>query len=222
MTPALLEALELCEEITARAHAQGSSLVAYQVGDIERLCGAVRLLTTERVGVEKRSPAQIEQAERVAKAQREAAKRADPEGYKPDATPGGLRRMAATLEHWVPEAMPANDVGQVHFVRCLTESAAEALRAAADKIMVRGRGAMRRRHRQLVDLVWNHVTQSETVPSTKVADQLIDQAFPAGYGDPMADALTALVAVRPSNWDDDDDPEQVAAWRAAEKALADG
>lgn len=35
----------------------------------------------------------------------------------------------------------------------------------------------------------------------------------------MADALIALIAIRPSNWDDGEDPEQEAAWRAAEAAL---
>jgi hypothetical protein len=32
-------------------------------------------------------------------------------------------------------------------------------------------------------------------------------------------ALRALNAVRPSNWDDDEDPEQTAAWLALDAAL---
>jgi hypothetical protein len=32
-------------------------------------------------------------------------------------------------------------------------------------------------------------------------------------------ALEALRKVRPSNWDDDEDPDQKAAWLAADKAL---
>jgi hypothetical protein len=35
----------------------------------------------------------------------------------------------------------------------------------------------------------------------------------------MADALRALLEVRPVNWDDGEDPEQETAWRAAEAAL---
>ena len=32
-------------------------------------------------------------------------------------------------------------------------------------------------------------------------------------------ALTGILAVRPYNWDDDDDPEMVAAWQAVDAAL---
>lgn len=32
-------------------------------------------------------------------------------------------------------------------------------------------------------------------------------------------AVRALIKVRPSNWDDDEDPEQVAAWKLAQEAL---
>jgi hypothetical protein len=32
-------------------------------------------------------------------------------------------------------------------------------------------------------------------------------------------ALARLIAIRPENWDDDDDPDQVAAWRAADEAI---
>lgn len=34
-------------------------------------------------------------------------------------------------------------------------------------------------------------------------------------------ALRALISVRPSNWDDDEDPDQAAAWRAADQAVDD-
>lgn len=37
---------------------------------------------------------------------------------------------------------------------------------------------------------------------------------------PMRAALMLLSAVRPTNWEDDDDPAQLAAWRACDEALA--
>lgn len=37
---------------------------------------------------------------------------------------------------------------------------------------------------------------------------------------PMLSALRGLMTVRPSNWEDDEDPDQVAAWRAADAAIA--
>ncbi|WGM45270.1 hypothetical protein KOAAANKH_00131 [Brevundimonas sp. NIBR10] len=37
---------------------------------------------------------------------------------------------------------------------------------------------------------------------------------------PMLSALRGLIAIRPANWDDDEDPDQVAAWRAADTAIA--
>jgi hypothetical protein len=33
-------------------------------------------------------------------------------------------------------------------------------------------------------------------------------------------ALKAAQAIRPGNWDDDDDPDQAAAWRAVDAAIA--
>jgi hypothetical protein len=36
----------------------------------------------------------------------------------------------------------------------------------------------------------------------------------------MAEALMAVLKVRPTNWDDGEDPEQSAAWRMAAEALA--
>ena len=36
---------------------------------------------------------------------------------------------------------------------------------------------------------------------------------------PATDALRALIAIRPTNWNDEDDPEQQAAWQAADDAL---
>lgn len=35
----------------------------------------------------------------------------------------------------------------------------------------------------------------------------------------LVSALRGLIAVRPANWDDDDDPDAVAAWTAADVAL---
>ena len=35
----------------------------------------------------------------------------------------------------------------------------------------------RKQLRHLIDVVWNHVTESEEVPSTLVADELIDKAL---------------------------------------------
>ena len=37
-------------------------------------------------------------------------------------------------------------------------------------------GAIQRRLKRLVDAVWNHVTESEEVPSTKTADDLIKKS----------------------------------------------
>lgn len=42
----------------------------------------------------------------------------------------GLEQTAVMLEKWGPEAFPANEQGQVHFGRAMTDSAAEAIRAA--------------------------------------------------------------------------------------------
>lgn len=41
-----------------------------------------------------------------------------------------LEQTAIMLEKWGPEAFPANEQGQVHFGRAMTDSAAEAIRAA--------------------------------------------------------------------------------------------
>jgi len=42
----------------------------------------------------------------------------------------GLEQTAIMLEKWGPEAFPANEQGQVHFGRAITDSAAEAIRDA--------------------------------------------------------------------------------------------
>lgn len=36
----------------------------------------------------------------------------------------------------------------------------------------------------------------------------------------MQHALRGLIAIRPENWNDDEDPDQAAAWKAAEAAVA--
>lgn len=36
----------------------------------------------------------------------------------------------------------------------------------------------------------------------------------------LMEAAAAVMAIRPANWDDDDDPEQVAAWRKLDEAIA--
>jgi hypothetical protein len=36
----------------------------------------------------------------------------------------------------------------------------------------------------------------------------------------LLSALRGLIAVRPSNWNDDEDPDRVAAWTAADTAIA--
>jgi hypothetical protein len=41
-----------------------------------------------------------------------------------------LEQTAIMLEKWGPEAFPADENGQVHFGRAMTDSAAEAIRAA--------------------------------------------------------------------------------------------
>jgi hypothetical protein len=42
----------------------------------------------------------------------------------------GLEQTAIMLEKWGPEAFPANEQGQVHFGRAVTDSAAQAIREA--------------------------------------------------------------------------------------------
>lgn len=42
----------------------------------------------------------------------------------------GLEQTAVMLEKWGPEAFPANEQGQVHFGRAMTDAAAEAIREA--------------------------------------------------------------------------------------------
>jgi hypothetical protein len=42
----------------------------------------------------------------------------------------GLEQTAIMLEKWGPEAFPANEQGQVHFGRAMTDAAAEAIRGA--------------------------------------------------------------------------------------------
>ena len=42
----------------------------------------------------------------------------------------GLEQTAVMLEKWGPEAFPANEQGQIHFGRAITDSAAQAIRDA--------------------------------------------------------------------------------------------
>ena len=42
----------------------------------------------------------------------------------------GLEQTAIMLEKWGPEAFPANEQGQVHFGRAMTDAAAQAIRDA--------------------------------------------------------------------------------------------
>ena len=42
----------------------------------------------------------------------------------------GLEQTAVMLEKWGPETFPANEQGQVHFGRAITDSAAQAIRDA--------------------------------------------------------------------------------------------
>lgn len=42
----------------------------------------------------------------------------------------GLEQTAVMLEKWGPDAFPANEQGQVHFGRAMTDAAAEAIREA--------------------------------------------------------------------------------------------
>lgn len=38
-----------------------------------------------------------------------------------------MRTAAASIREWMPETLPANEAGQIHFARALAESAAEAI-----------------------------------------------------------------------------------------------
>lgn len=40
-----------------------------------------------------------------------------------------LRLAASSIRQWMPETLPANEQGQIHFARLLAESAAEAIEA---------------------------------------------------------------------------------------------
>ena len=55
----------------------------------------------------------------------------------------------------------------------------------------------------------------ETMGSEPPLDGPIVRAAPA-----LLTALKGLLAVRPSNWDDKEDPAQLAAWSEAEKVVA--
>ena len=50
-----------------------------------------------------------------------------------------------------------------------------------------------------------------------IANLLDEAANALGLAD---EALAALYVVRPDNWDDDDDPQQVEAWQLLNVALA--
>jgi hypothetical protein len=67
-----------------------------------------------------------------AKALRDADRAEDPESFAPDTSPEGLRLTARMLDTWFPETFPANEHGQIHFARCMAESASDHLKAAAD------------------------------------------------------------------------------------------
>lgn len=52
---------------------------------------------------------------------------------QPDGTLESLATVAAMLETYGPECFPANEQGQVDFARCMTDSAAEEIRAFLGK-----------------------------------------------------------------------------------------
>ena len=45
----------------------------------------------------------------------------------PDEAKEEMRLSAASIRKWMPETLPANEAGQIHFARLLAESAAEAI-----------------------------------------------------------------------------------------------
>lgn len=46
-----------------------------------------------------------------------------------DATPQGLAQIVTMLDTWIPDALPANELGQIPFARAMAESAADTIRA---------------------------------------------------------------------------------------------
>ncbi len=46
-----------------------------------------------------------------------------------------MRLAAAGIRRWMPDTLPANEIGQVHFGRALAEAAAEAIEAYLARIM---------------------------------------------------------------------------------------
>lgn len=49
------------------------------------------------------------------------------EPSEPDDLREEMRLAAASIRQWMPETLPANEAGQIHFARLLAESAAEAI-----------------------------------------------------------------------------------------------
>jgi len=92
---------------------------------------AVQLMALVERGRENPSevgPANPEWEARAA-ALKSADREADPEGYKADGTVAGILLCATMLETYVPDVLPANERGQVPFVRAMTESTVETIRA---------------------------------------------------------------------------------------------
>jgi hypothetical protein len=73
-----------------------------------------------------------------------------------------------------------------------------------------------------VRLVLEEIDRSE-LEHLAEADSLRDRTLARTVeAQKLRAALVALLKVRPTNWDDDDDPDQVAAWKLAEAAVAEG
>lgn len=96
-----------------------------EYGDAVQL---LALIARGREGPPVVGPANPEWEARAA-ALKAADREADPESYAPDATIEGLLRSATMLEIYVPDVLPANEQGQVPFVRAMTESVAETIKA---------------------------------------------------------------------------------------------
>jgi len=57
-----------------------------------------------------------------------AWRESDPDA-KPDGTLEALETCASMLETYMPECLPANEHGQVDFIRCMTDATAAEIRA---------------------------------------------------------------------------------------------
>lgn len=148
-----------------------------------------------------------------------------------------LEQTAVMLEKQSADYYPANEQGQVHFIRAIMESAAEAIRsswaAAIKEAELFGKPQNEQIERlqqwvadlqsgMFVNCVYcgHRYGPGETTP-VSMADALKAHVRTCPEH-PLSHAVAALQnirAVRPDNWNDDEDLEQQKAWHDVDDAL---